>query len=814
MEKYRKQIERWFEDITALIYRRPKLTLFFTFLFLAAFVLNLPKLDMDTSTEGFLHDDDPAIIAYNEFRDQFGRDELVVVAVNPPDVFDLDFLKKLKRLHNDLEENVPHIDDITSLINARNTRGKGDRLIVEDLLEEFPKSAGDLKALKHRTLSNPLYKNLMISEDGKFTTIVIKTDSYSPAGGDGESLSGFEDETEAGGSPEGSKTYLTDAENSEVVKAVKKVAAKYESDDFPINVAGSPVVTHDLKRSMKTDMQRFLKLAFLSIAIILLVIFRRVSGVFIPLLIVVIALLSTLGLMAFLGIAVKLPTQILPSFLIAVGVGDAIHVLALFYRKYDHYGNKEDAIIYAMGHSGLPVVMTSLTTALGLASFSTAEVAPIADLGMMSSIGVMLALVYTVILIPALVSLLPVKRKELSYVKESHGPMEKVLRRTADFSTTRPKTIIAVSFTLIAAGLFFASQLRFSHNILLWFPETKEIRQATTLIDHHLRGSTMLEVVVDGKKENSFYNPDLLNRLEGLKGTIEGIREGDLFVGKTLTLTDVLKEINRALNENRADFYVIPQDPKLIAQEFLLFENSGSDDLEDMVDSRFSKVRFSIKTPWLDAVVYGKFIKDIQRRFDSVLGEMADVSATGMIALLARTISAAIVSAAKSYVAAFIMITLMMVLLIGNVRIGLISMIPNLAPIILVLGLMRVAGFPLDMFTMLIGSIAIGLAVDDTVHFMHNFKKYYHETGDAPEAVRHTLHTAGKAMLVTSIVLSLGFFIFMFAQMNNVFNFGLLTGLTIIFALMSDFLLAPALMKVLTDSGFGFPNKKTMTKEF
>ncbi len=171
---------------------------------------------------------------------------------------------------------------------------------------------------------------------------------------------------------------------------------------------------------------------------------------------------------------------------------------------------------------------------------------------------------------------------------------------------------------------------------------------------------------------------------------------------------------------------------------------------------------------------------------------------TGLISLLGRTLHAAMVSAAKSYLIAGIVITFMMILLIGDFRMGLLAMIPNLMPIFLTLGIMGAAGIPMDMFTMLIGSIAIGLAVDDTVHFMHNFRRYYDETADAREAVRRTLLTTGRALLVTSIVLSLGFLIFMFSSMNNLFNFGLLTGFTIVMALLADFLLAPALMTLLT----------------
>jgi predicted RND superfamily exporter protein len=186
-------------------------------------------------------------------------------------------------------------------------------------------------------------------------------------------------------------------------------------------------------------------------------------------------------------------------------------------------------------------------------------------------------------------------------------------------------------------------------------------------------------------------------------------------------------------------------------------------------------------------------MRDVDRYFDKTFPDVT-LKITGMMPLLFKTLSNVVVSMAMSYVIAIVIITLLMILLIGRFRIGLLSMIPNITPILIMLGLMGALSFPMDAFTMMVGSIAIGLAVDDTIHFMHNFRRYYEEKGDPVWAVQETLHTTGRAMLVTTVVLSIGFFIFMFADMKNIFNFGFLTGITIIMALLSDYFIAPALM--------------------
>ncbi len=797
MRAIRNRIEKGFEQFARVIYRHRIKTLLVILVITAAIISQIPKITVDTSMEGFLHEEDPAMLTYNAFRDQFGRDEMVIVALQPADVFDLQFLKTLKRLHRDLEEKVPYVDDITSLINARNTRGDEDELIVEDLLEAWPQNAEDLAILKKRVLANPLYQNMVVSADGRFTTLVIRTHSHSGAGQDTDLMEGFGDDNPDGPAlaepPPQKAAYLTEQENSAVVETVKEVVAGYRSGDLPIWVAGSPVVTHFLKQSMMKDVRTFLLLATAVVGIVLFAMFRRLTGVLLPLLVVFLSLLDTIGLMALSGVAIKVPTQILPSFLLAVGVGTAVHILAIFYQHYEKSADKEASIAYAMGHSGLAVVMTNITTASGLVSFSTAELAPVADLGVFAGIGVILAFIYTLFLLPALLALMPISPRESKVGKVRQTAMDRLLTAVGNFSTGHAKAILAGSMLVMLVSGAAITTIRFSHHPLSWFPEDNEIRMATKNIDRELKGSITLEVVIDTGKVNGLYDPVLLSRMESAATHVEALEHGKIFVGKAWSVTTILKEINQALNENRPAFYRIPGDPRLVAQEFLLFANSGSDDLEDFVDSQFSKARFMVKVPFEDAYHSGIFIEEVNDYFKRSFPE-ATVTLTGMMGLLSRTIAAAIHSMAKSYAAALAVITVLMVLLIGRIRIGLLSMVPNLAPILLMLGVIGIFNLPMDLFTMMVASIAIGLAVDDTIHFMHNFRRYYDQSGDPVAAVHETLQTTGRAMLVTTLVLSAGFFIFAFATMSNVRNFGMLTGFTIVMALLSDYLLAPALM--------------------
>ncbi len=764
----------------------------------------LPQLTIDMSDEGFLHPEDPILTAYTEFREQFGRDDLIVLTIKGPQVFNQDFLHKLKKLHTTLEDTVPHLNDITSMVNARNTRGVADGIIVEDLLEHWPADDAALAELKKRVMTNPLYTNRLISEDGSYTTVILQTDVYGLSVADEDALAGFGDEdmdlaaddNQASGKP----AYLTESQRGTIVMAVNKVAAEFQADDFQIYIAGSPVVTHAVKKTMRQDMMLFLRLAILVIAISLFLMFRRLPAVIYPLIVVVLSLISTLALMAVFGVAVKLPTMILPSFILAVGVGDSVHVLSMFFhnlRKHD----KNEALAMAMGHSGLAIIMTSLTTAAGLASFSWAEIAPVADLGIFASLGVLLALLYTIIFLPALLAVTPLRRRDEG--AEDKGRMMALMDFFTRLATGRYKQVLVVFGVLVVLAAIGLSRLTFSHNILSWLPEEMPVRTATEVTDANLKGSVTLELVLDTGRENGLYDPLVLKKMEQLAAELEENKDKSMPVGKVMSVADIIKEIHQALNENRPDFYVVPDDAKLIPQEFLLFENSGSDDLEDVVDSRFQLARITIKMPWQDAMHYVPIISQVETRAKEIFGDQVQITTTGIMALFGRIIYAAIHSAAISYLIAFAVITVMMIFLIGSVRLGILCMIPNLAPIAATLGLMGWIGLPMDMFTMLIGSIAIGIAVDDTVHFVYNYRRYFNEYGSNEAAIHHSFHTVGRAMFTTTVVLSLGFFIFMFASMSNLFYFGLLTGIALLLALAADFLLAPALLTLAAGSAVG-----------
>ena len=559
MKKIIAKIEARFEKLGFFIYSQRWKVILMALVLFGVLASQVPHIVIDTSNEAFLEPDDPILTQYDAFRDQFGRDEVVVVAIQPKDVFERQFLERLKAFHDDLENEVPYLDEVNSLVNVTSIKGEEEELLVEELLEDWPEDEEGIAALKKDVLSNKFYKNLLISEDGIFTTVIIRSNAFT--GEDtltedsefGEDM--FEDE---GGSDsaensefttldEAPEERITEQQNTEFTAAIESIVRRYTSPDFPTNVAGSPVMTGVLKDEMMSNIPRFTLMALGLIGILLLLLFRTPVGVFLPLLTVIMSLISAIGLMAVSGTPFTVVTQILPSLLLAVGVGYSVHLLTIYYHHLQRNGDKEKAIVFALGHSGLAILMTSLTTAGGLISFLPAPLAPVSALGLFGAIGVLLAVFYTLFFVPAVLAVLPVSKKRVSPEDDGSGLADRILGGLGTFAVNRPWTVVFGSILLGLVAVGGTTQLRFSHDVISWFPEDNSIRQGTEVIDKNLKGATSIEIIIDTGKINGVKDPDFMQRLDDFNRFAERWSDGKLLVGKSTSIADTLKQIHHCL---------------------------------------------------------------------------------------------------------------------------------------------------------------------------------------------------------------------------------------------------------------------------
>lgn len=771
-------------------------------------------IQFDASLEGFLQKGDPAITKLVAARKEFGHGEMVLVTMQADDLFAAQHLQVLKQLHQQLEQEVPWLDSVTSLVNARVLTAEADTLLVNKFLQPLPQTQPQRDAMRTAALSNPLYRNLLISADGHFTTLAIKPLAYIvPTNSDAMD---YLDEPSLEGDFDASSIdfdasaitvtgdRVTEAQLNIISHKVKAIVAQYQGHGRTFYVGGMPVITETLIDTMMWEMLTFMPLAIITIALMMLVLFRRRHGVMLPMLTVVLTLLTTVGIICALRIPIQTTMSILPSFLLTVSVGASVHLLSLFFRAYDAGTNKLQALQEALAHTRTPIIFTSLTTAIGLLSFAGSPMIALARLGLFSALGISVALIYTLTLVPAIICLHKVPRKQQAM---PNPKVTSIIKAAVGASTRYPLWVLLFGLLVTATAISSLQHLKFSHNPMTWLAPDAEISQAVKAIDSNMGGSISVDIIVDTGTDEGLYQPHFLHQLDSFSSWLNGYHSGAIKVAKVTGLNDIIKEAHQVLNGNDPSFYRIPKRAAVVANELFLIQMSGPDELESLVDSAFKSTRLTVIMPWLDTLHYRPFINDIERQAAATFDGQTQVTLTGMVPVMGTTLSHVISTTAQSYIIAFSFISIMMILLLRSWRYGLLAMVPNLSPILITLGLMQLLQIPLDMFTILVASIAIGIVVDDTVHFMYHCKHNYQRCGDMPQAIHYALDTSGRAMLTTSTILSIGFAMLMWSDLTNLFNFGMLISITVILALVGDFLLAPALMMLFGQNRAGNNHK-------
>jgi predicted RND superfamily exporter protein len=786
MDKTKLKIEALFEKIANFTVKHSLFVLLATCIPITSFILTqIPKLKLDTSVDGFLLKSDVALVEYKKFKDEFGRDDLIVVGVRSNKIFSLEFLEKLRSLHEEIES-IEFVEEVNSLINARSTWGDEDQLIIEDLFEVWPQTSEDLALLREKAINNPLYKNLILSPENDFTVLSIKLDTFERIDDvDG----GFDFASEDLNKVE--LKYLPQESTDLVVLELEKIAKKYEGKDFNVFLSGVQVFGKVIKANMRKDMVQLTLGCMFLISIMLGLFFRRLSAALLPAAVTLLSLLTSLSFLSLSGVALKAPTTILPNFIIVISICSSVHFLTDFYRNYDTHGFKQPAIVHSISANGFPILLTSLTTAVSVLSFCFVKVSPVVDVGVFGALGILISLVLNLFLIPAILCISPVKRRVFKFNR-----LDEYLSNIGRFALDKAKIILVISFCLTLVIIFFIGKTSFSHNTTLWLNKNVKERIAVETIDEKMSGGGVLEILLDTGRINGVRDPEFLNGLKKYAESMETDNNHYGFVaGKTISIVDVLMESHKALHGNDQEYYRLAQDKNIITDELFLFELGDPDDLAKVVDSQFQVARLTVWVPSVDAISYIHFIKSAFEKSKTIFGVDVKLTFTGYMALMAKVMSSIIYSMQFSYILSFIAVSLLMILVLSSLKLGCLSMVPNLLPIMAILGLCGLLRIPMDAFLIMIGSIALGISVDDTIHYMWSVKRYLKQGHSLEYSIGATMEIVGRAILFTTIILTVGFFAYAFSSLNNITTFGLLIGLAMILALLADFFLIPALLK-------------------
>ncbi len=793
MKNIRNRIENFFESWSEVVVRHHWWVLIITLAFSVTIIPQIRHGWVDISVESFLPSNNPALAEYNDFRLEFNYASGAILTVEmEKSAFTLENLNKIEAMHEYIEMNTPYLLDVTSLANVRYTRGEDDTMISGDLSEIWPTTEAQIPAFKEIVKSNANYIGGIISEDESIINFWIEPMVFDPANPK-PNEHGF--------------TYLQAEEEAAFSKTVHEMADKLTSPGFHVLNAGGPTMNYSIAKDMEASAMLSTGLGMLIIVILLGLLFRRLSGVLLPLMVVILSLLTTMALWPTLGYPYNGNTQIIPSFLLAVGIADAIHILSIFYKHYDNGMSKAEAITQSVRETAIAVLLTTVTTALGLLSFLSSDMMPTMTMGLFGAIGVVAALFYTLALVPSILMVLPIKRHSVQNSNDGVEGEEKpswvlrwvdgIIDGCADLGINHAKKVVSVTGIVTLIALIGVAKTQFAHNPLDWYPDDHILLQGINLVDTRMDGTMNAYVLLDTQEANALHNPDFLNTIEAVENLLKTFTYKDLKTIEATSILSVIKESHQALNNNDPAFFAIPQNQQMVAQELLLFE-SGSDDMYDFTNFDLSLARIDMQLRWSNVLNYRDYVTLLKAEVIQLMQERGyghvDVKIVGLLPIFGETLYNLLFDTIKSYGIAFMFVFAIMIMLMSSLRGGLIAFAPNLFPILFTVGLIGLLDIPLNIITSTIGCIIIGISVDDTIHFMHHFRRYSLESDNIKDAIHSTLHTCGRAIFFTSVVLVGGFIVHLTGELSTNKEFGWLLSIAIFIALIANLILAPALM--------------------
>ena len=796
---YKRKIEKGFQHLGVRVIRYRWAILLLTVVVAGLAITQLPKLSIATSVENLFPRNDEILTDYQGFRSQFGRDEEIVLLISSPNIFNLEFLTTLKQFHEDLENSLPLLKEVSSLANAPYIEPVESGLQVEAFLYTLPRTEAEAQQYRHRGHAYPGFRNLYFTPDGKHAIVVIKTQAVSALSADGLRLQGYARGVQGAETPPPAEQLsISQVENNAVIGIVEAVIKEYQAPDFAIAFSGTPVYQYHVEPMIRYNMKKMCIIILLVPILLMPFVFGRGSGAFLPQVTAILGLMVALGSMALLSIRFSLSSSMLPSILLSIGLTAPIHFLVVYY-KYQKRVGKFRGLIATMKHSGFPITMTSFTTVAGLLSFSFSDIVPIAHLVNFTIIGILTILVFTLFTLPAFLSILQVvEGAEHGEALYEASIFNRTLLALGRLGVNRPYLVCYLFLAITLVLGLFIPRLHFSHNPLHYFKEDSNFMSQTRLIEAQTSGFRALEVVLDTQREQGIIDYDLLQAMEQLDTYLkaETDSQGHAYIGRTRSLVDLVKEIPCVTRGEDQDPCPMPRDNLALAEQFDQMGRIVPETLQTYTDADLRLGRLTAMMYWRDAADDVDLISRVRQYAATLFDSSVKVVITGIVAINSHIINAMMTSLAIGYSSGFLLITVLMMLSIGEVRLGLLAMIPNLLPIILALGVMGLLDIPLNTYNLIGGSIAIGLAVDDTIHFFHNFRRYYLKSGDIRFAVNETLGTAGRALLATTLILVASFWMRLFSNLKVIADFGLVMGIALLVAFLADVLLAPSLLRI------------------
>ncbi|MCA3985613.1 MMPL family transporter [Vibrio vulnificus] len=701
--------------------------------------------------------------AFDEIQTTFAKTDNIALVLAPKsgDVFDQRTLTQIQEMTEQAWQ-VPYSSRVDSLVNYQHTEAVDDDLLVEDLLyQSYPLTAERIAKVRTIAMSEPLLVNALVSEKGDVAVINITMQ-----------MPGV-DET---------------AEVNEVVAYVEQMLSHYRAQypDVTIYKAGIIAMNHSFAMAAQNDSATLVPTMLLVILVFLTLMLRSFLSVLATLVVIIGAIVATLGIVGWAGMFLHVASVNVPTLIMTLAVADCVHVIASM-RHFMRQGMpKAQAIHRSVTLNFVPIIITSVTTAIGFLMMNMSDSPVLRDFGNLSALGVMIACVLSVSLLPALLNLLPVRFSAKQAAKSSD-----IMDKLADLVVHRRNVLLPLSIVVIAGSAALIPYNKVNDESVKYFDTSSEFRQAADFMEQRISGMTTMSIAIKTHQSQGIASPEFLAVLGEFTHWLREQPETD----HVASLSDIYKRLNKNMHGDDNAYYALPAERELAAQYLLLYEMSlpFGLDLNNQVNVDKSSVKLQLTVKNLGSVELVALEERIYQWFASHAPQYQVVASSPslMFAHIGETNMASMLSTLPI---TLILISALMIFALRSWRLGMISLVPNIAPAVIGFGLWALISGEINLGLSVVVTLTLGIVVDDAVHFLAKYQHARKAGQNAEQAVRYAFHTVGRALWITTVVLVAGFSVLAMSQFRLNSDMGQLSAIVIFVALVIDFVLLPSLL--------------------
>lgn len=718
-------------------------------------------------------DDDPDMMFFSEFRNEFGEDaNIVAIGAKDSALYTPLNFRRFKYLSEELT-NIDGVIQVVSipLFQMLNKDTENKRFNVQPIFEDIPDDQAALDSLLLLAVNQKLYSDQIINLSNGATFILISIN----------------------------KDVLNTKDRDQVIKDIEHIARAFsQSTGIELHYVGLPYIRTEVNGSVKQELIMFLFLSIVVTALILLFFFRSWDAVVFPLIIIVVIVIWSLGTLGLLDYKITILTGLLPPVIVVIGIPNSVYLLNRYHQQINKHGNKAFALSHVIRKIGIVALITNSTTAVGFLVLIFTGIKDLQEFGLVAGLNIMATFVVSIILIPAVFSYLPKPNgKQLKHLK--FKALDYILT-TLDLLVHRHRyRVFVVTGVLLVFAIIGVTRIKAVTFIVDDVPESSQVKKDLAFFEENFSGIMPLEIVVDAGKKKGVLRQNFLDKVNELEQALSL----EHVISKPVSIISMLKASRQAFYNNNPDYYDLPtQADRNFILRYLTDGGGDSGSLRSFVDEDQSKMRISFKVADIGSIKLDSLIDGVVNKKIAELFSETDIQAkaTGTTLLFVKGNKFLVKNLQRSLILAFVIIAIIMGILFKNPKMIAISLIPNIIPLVMIAGLMGYFDVALRPSTVLIFSVVFGISVDDSIHFLAKYRQeLFSNNFFVPLAISKSIRETGASMIYTSVILFAGFIIFSGSEFISTTMLGVLTSTTLLIAMFANLVVLPALLMVFDD---------------